>query len=152
MCGRSSCRESCLGFLGLQPNSLRLGDDVIVKVLNLKKQKFRSIGTHAVKVLEILDVVAKLCVGCSHEDVKQVIHEHWRHSIKPCNSVVEKTQDIAQDKCAFHHVFSLEIAEAHYEETTVNVVGQVLCRGYDAFSNEVESTRSRKCIPREIFA
>ena len=71
-----------------------------------------SNSAQTMKVLEILDVVAKLRVGCSHEDVEQVIHEHWGSSIKPCNSKVEELQDIAQDKYAFHYVLSFEIAEA----------------------------------------
>ena len=104
------------------------------------------------KVLQILDIVAKLHVGCSHEDVEQVIHEHWRSSVKPCDSIVEETQDVAQDKYAFHCVLSFEIAEAHHEETTVDIVNQILHCRHDAFCDEVESIRSQKHISGEIFA
>ena len=104
------------------------------------------------KVLEILDVVAKLRVQCSHKDVKQMLHERWRSSIKSCDPKVEETQDIAQNKYAFHHVLSFEIVEAHDKETTVDVVGQVLRRGHDAFSNEIECIWSQKRILGKIFA
>ena len=144
--------KAALVFLCLQPNSSRLGNDVFVIILNLKEQSFRSIGAHTMKVLKILDIVAKLHVGCSHKDVEQMLHEHWRHSIKSFNPVVEEMQDIVQNKYAFHYVLSFKIAEAHDKETTVNVVGQVLRCGHDAFCNEIECVWSRKRILREIFA
>ena len=104
------------------------------------------------KVLEILDVVAKLHVQCSHKDVKQIFHEHWWSAIESSNPVVEEMQDIVQDKYAFHYVLSFEIAEAHHKETTIDIVCHTLHCGHDAFCNEVESIWSQKCISREIFA
>ena len=71
---------------------------MLLLVLNLKEQRFRSIGTHTMKVLEILDIV-----------------------------------------------------KTHNQESTVDVVSQILHCGHDTFGHHNKHKQTRECILKKIL-
>ena len=61
------------------------------------------------EILKVLNTIARLSVQHSHENVEQVIHEHWRSAIKCWDHTIEKMQDISNDEHAFDNIFAMTL-------------------------------------------
>ena len=90
------------------------------------------------KIAEVLDILDELDVGSSEKDLDEIVHDGRRSTIEVGMAVVEKLENVAQDKDALSHILALKVLQPEHHDTTDDVVGQVVGRGDDALSNRKE--------------
>ena len=66
-------------------------------------------------------------------------------------ATVEEMWDVAQNECGLNDIFSFEVVWTQNQESTVDVVSQILRCGHDAFGHNNKGKQTRERILWKIL-